>query len=179
MELPPTSYAVLGLLSLTSGSGYDLSRFAEISLSHFWPLSRSQLYTELGRLEELGLASSTEVEQTRRPDKRIYELTPSGADALERWLSAPGHPPRRFRSGFLLKAFFAHRMDAARRLELLDAYRIEMTSDRDALATIVEGTTDDPRMAFTRATAMLGLRSAEAALAWCDEVRPLFELGVR
>ena len=80
------TFVVLGLLAKRPGSGYDIVAFAERSVSFFWPLSRSQLYTELSRLEDLGWASGTTVEQDRYPNKRVYEPTPAGMTALREWL---------------------------------------------------------------------------------------------
>ena len=174
-KLPPTSYAVLGLLSLVSASGYDLSQMAEASIANFWPLSRSQIYSELTRLEDLGLVSGTEVSQERLPDKRVFELTDAGFEELDGWLDAPGAPADRYRSGFLLKAFFGSRMDPTARIALLDAYRAEAVEARDRLGLIAGQVSKDPALAFTAATARLGQLSADAAVRWCDEVRPLFE----
>jgi hypothetical protein len=115
------------------------------------------------------------VSQQRLPDKRVYELTDAGSEALDGWLDAPGAPPDRYRSGFLLKAFFAGRMDPAARIALLDAYRAEAVEARDRLGLIAGQVGKDPSLAFTAATARLGHLSADATVRWCDEVRVLFE----
>ncbi len=83
------TFVVLGLLAKRPGSGHDIVAFAERSVSFFWPLSRSQLYTELTHLEELGWATGTVNEQDRYPNKRVYETTPQGLTALREWLEAP------------------------------------------------------------------------------------------
>ena len=80
------TFVVLGLLAKRPGSGYDIVAFAERTISFFWPLSRSQLYAELARLEELGWASGTTVEQDRYPNKRVYTPTRAGMTALREWL---------------------------------------------------------------------------------------------
>src|SRR5260370_871676 len=51
-------------------SGYDLAQAAERSVGRFWPISKSQVYAELARLEPLGLVQGTEIAQDRRPDNR-------------------------------------------------------------------------------------------------------------
>jgi DNA-binding PadR family transcriptional regulator len=73
VDLPTTSYAVLGLLTFAPTSGYDLAIAADRSIANFWPISKSQVYSELRRLEKLGLVRSREVEQDKRPDKRVFE----------------------------------------------------------------------------------------------------------
>ncbi len=169
--LPATSYAVLGMLSLVGMSGYELNQNVDKSIANFWQISKSQVYGELSRLEELGLVQSTEVEQERLPDKRTYELTEAGSAALDDWLSAPGHGPRRLRSGLLLKTFFAHRMTGDRFVRLLEEYRDQAEVDRKYLAEVIEKLDPGlPETFYSRATALYGLRQAEAALAWIDEV---------
>ena len=170
--LPATSYAVLGMLSLSPMSGYELNRNVDKSIANFWQISKSQVYGELSRLEELGLVQSTEVEQERLPDKRTYELTKAGAAALDGWLSAPGHGPRRLRSGLLLKTFFARRMTADRFVQLLEEYRDQAEVERSYLAEVIERLDPElPETFYARATALYGLRQAETALSWIDEVQ--------
>ncbi len=176
-RLSTTSGAVLGLLSTAPMSGYQLTGFAAESIANFWPISKSQVYAELARLEEAGLVAGTDVEQEKVPDKRTYELTPEGENALDAWLAEPGYEPERVRMGFLVKVFFGRRLDPDARLALLERYRAEATEQRDTLAQVVDVLDDHPEAAFMRATALCGLRGVEAALAWCDEVQALFEEG--
>ena len=49
-------YAILGLLSQQSRSGYDLSQALSGALQEFWSANHSQIYPELKRLTEEGLA---------------------------------------------------------------------------------------------------------------------------
>ena len=59
--MTPTSRAILGLLSIVPMSGYDLAQAAERMVGRFWPVSKSQVYAELARLEPLGLVQGTEI----------------------------------------------------------------------------------------------------------------------
>lgn len=75
-----------GLLDLLAGrpmSGYDLSRFFEVSMGNVWPAQHSQIYPELAKLLADGL-----IEQTGEGPRgrRIYETTPAGVEALRAWL---------------------------------------------------------------------------------------------
>lgn len=87
--LPVTTYAVLGQLAGGPRSGYEIKRLLEDSAAHFWHASYSQIYSELRRLSDLGLAGEEHVRQDARPDKRVYTITPAGRAALERWLREP------------------------------------------------------------------------------------------
>lgn len=170
-DLPTTSYAVLGLLSLAPMSGYDLAQAADRSIANFWPISKSQVYSELGRLDDLGLVRGVEVSQEKLPDKRRYEITEAGAEVLDAWLVEPGWEPDRHRVGFLVKMFFGHRLAPDRMLGLLDEYRAEAVRYRDYLREVVDALAEVPEAVYQRATALLGLRGTEATIRWADEVR--------
>src|SRR3954462_11227313 len=104
-----TSYAILGLLSFARMSGYDLAIVAQRSIAGFWPISKTQVYAELRRLVELGLASGSAAERAGGPAKTIYELTPAGEEALDAWLADPALDGARLRAPALLKLLLGHR----------------------------------------------------------------------
>lgn len=168
--LPTTSYAVLGLLTIGPMSRYDLVAFAEASIAHFWTIAKSQIYGELSRLEDLGYVKGTDVKQSGLPDKRIYEVTPEGLEALDAWLAEPGFEPDRFRSGVLVKLFFASRMPEERLTEMIAAYRSRLEEHTDYHQRIVDGLEQSPGAQYMRATALLGLRIHETVLAWANEL---------
>src|SRR5256885_15691146 len=82
-RLTTTSYAVLGLLSFARMSGYDLAAVSQRSIAHFWPLSKTQVYAELRRLADAGLAARRQAETSGGPAKTLYELTGTGEKALD------------------------------------------------------------------------------------------------
>jgi DNA-binding PadR family transcriptional regulator len=109
MNLPTTSYILLGMLSSQERSGYDLKLLLDKQVHHvYWSPAKSQIYGELRRLEQAGLTTMTEVEQTNRPDKRLYRITPAGREALQQWLANPDVEPDVFKSPLLLHLFFGH-----------------------------------------------------------------------
>lgn len=111
MNLPTTSYILLGMLSAQERSGYDLKLLLDKQVHHvYWSPAKSQIYGELRRLEQAGLATMTEVEQTNRPDKRLYRITPAGLEALQQWLASPDVEPDVFKSPLLLHVFFGRLM---------------------------------------------------------------------
>ena len=97
-------YAILGLLSREELSGYDLAGRMRARVGHFWEARHSQIYPELARLEEGGLVSHRVVEQRERPDKKVYNITPAGLEALKSWVTAPP-APRAARDELVLKAY--------------------------------------------------------------------------
>ena len=76
----------MGLLSREELSGYDLKRWMERPLGYFWSAKHSQIYPELARLEGEGFVTHRVVEQSGKPDKKVYRITPAGLVALGEWV---------------------------------------------------------------------------------------------
>ena len=85
-------------------SGYDLKRRMEERVGFFWSARHSQIYPELARLEKEGMLAHKVVEQSARPDKKVYEATSTGLEALKEWVTAPVEP-RPVRDELVLKAY--------------------------------------------------------------------------
>lgn len=168
--LSTTSSVVLGIVAKRPMSGYDLAALATRSIAHFWPISKSQVYAELARLEADGYVAGTHVEQDNRPDKRRYELTAAGDEALTGWLEGDDYPPDRTRSGFLAKFFFGEQISTARRIAMLGEYRAEVDAYRGELQAIVDKLEERPGSAYGRATALYGVLTADAKLEWADRM---------
>jgi DNA-binding PadR family transcriptional regulator len=172
-KLSPGAHAVLGLLSREPTCGYDLGSLAERTIAHFWPITRAHIYAELGRLERAGLVTATEIAQRGRPDKRVYAITAPGERALDDWLDSADLGDERRRNPLLLKVFFGDRMAPERLAGLLAAERERCQANRDRYAAVVEDLRGDPEAVMRRATALYGVRCAEAQLGWLDEVEPM------
>ena len=168
MTLGTTSQAILGLLSIAPMSGYDLAQAAERSVGRFWPISRSQVYAELARLEPQGLVRGTEIAQDRRPDKRVFRLTQRGEEALDSWLESDDLAAPRFRLPFLLKIFLGHRTDPGHSAELLREVRAGALAESKQLEAML-AVLDHPAAAYARLTVLFLLRLAETTAAWAQE----------
>lgn len=108
-EATTTTYALLGLLSLRSWSGYELTAQARRSLHQVWPRSEANLYAEQKRLVALGWADAVEERVGNRP-RRLYSITATGREALRAWLASPPAPPQ-FEVEGLLRVLFADQGD--------------------------------------------------------------------
>ena len=112
IELTPTSYIVLGLLSLSGkATPYDLKRAVSVSVGQFWTFPHSQLYAEPARLAQAGYL--TEERETEGRRRKLYELTSDGRAALEAWLGVVSPEPYVLRDPALLKLFFGADPDGA------------------------------------------------------------------
>ena len=85
-------------------------------------MNDGQIYVTLKRLEQDGLVRSEDVEQTTRPNKRVYELTPAGREALRAWVGEPSDGPR-VRDEFFIKLILAPMAGLADRMELMNSQR--------------------------------------------------------
>ncbi len=170
MDLPTSSFALLGLLAIREMSGYQLAAFADKSLGYFWPMHRSLVYRELRRLEQLGYVAGTDIRQQRVPDKRVYRLTGRGHRALVDWLIRPGFQPPQQRNEFLVKLFFARQLDTAQVQALLADYREAVAMDLADLEATVGKLDAIPEGLFGQLVARHGVRTRKAILAWTAEV---------
>jgi DNA-binding PadR family transcriptional regulator len=76
----------------------------------FWPAGHGQIYPLLTKLEQEGLITFERVEQTEKPDKKVYTLMDKGGDALKMWLTSPTAEPS-IRDELMLKSFCIHLLD--------------------------------------------------------------------
>jgi DNA-binding PadR family transcriptional regulator len=100
------SYALLGLLSLRSWTGYELTQQVRRSLTHVWPASAANLYREQQRLVRLGWATVDIEPAGPERTRHRYTITAAGRAALGAWLDdRPG--PANLESEAFLRIWFA------------------------------------------------------------------------
>ncbi|TVQ33008.1 MAG: PadR family transcriptional regulator [Geminicoccaceae bacterium] len=116
----------LGVLALGESSGYEIKKTFEQSFHHFFGASYGSIYPALAELERAGWVEVEAVEQSKRPDKKVYRMTRAGRLALEERLAAEA-PRHRVRSEFLVLMYFAHLLPPNRPAAVLDAMIERMT----------------------------------------------------
>ncbi|MEU9001357.1 PadR family transcriptional regulator [Streptomyces sp. NPDC048551] len=144
-ELPPTAWAVLGLLSFPGErTGYELKKWADSSLRFFyWSPAISQIYAELRRLEDLGYAASARSGPEEARAKRRYAITDAGRTALAGWArdTAEAGPPV-LKHGLLLRIWLGHLSEPERLCAMVEEHRertlAELASVREAMAHAAE-----------------------------------------
>ncbi|MGH2726882.1 MAG: hypothetical protein ACRDKS_07875, partial [Actinomycetota bacterium] len=70
-----------------------------------------------------------------------------------------------------VKLFVAHRIPLSRTREMIASYRDGAEAERQVLEEIIRVLETEPKAAFPRATALLGLRMCEAVVRWAEEVQ--------
>jgi DNA-binding PadR family transcriptional regulator len=178
-------YAILGLLSREALSGYDLSSRMGARVGFFWEARHSQIYPELGRLEERGLVTHHVVEQEDRPDKKVYEITGSGLAVLKEWVTQPPAPRAR-RDELVLKAYSAWLADPGKAValfrdqerlheeQLLEYDRIKSWMEKEWGKDVLR--THSPRFA-SYAALQRGILNERGYTEWCRWVADHFEKG--
>ena len=119
-----TKFAVLGLLTYGSLSGYDIRRIYAQSLGNFWSESYGHIYPILKRLDDEGLATREVQRQAGRPDRHVYTITDKGREELHHWLAQPAEPLKE-RLEVLLKVFHGWEMGRDVIVEHVKAFRAE------------------------------------------------------
>jgi DNA-binding PadR family transcriptional regulator len=87
-------------------TGYDLKKFFDQSVVHFWTTTQSHIYKALTDLERQGWVQKQLVPQEDKPTRKEYSLTPAGHAELRRWLTTP-LPPAPVREAWLIQLFFS------------------------------------------------------------------------
>ena len=175
-EPTTTSYALLGLLAFDADTesrgltGYELKQRADKTLRFYWVSpAMSQVYTELGRLADLGYVHVLEEGRGGRTTRR-YRLTEAGRRALEEWLAArpPDFP--------ILKHSVALRLlmgqlagDRAMR-DMLTTYAADLETRRAELLAIRESLGDREEVRFPAMVADWGLAYYEAERAIVEKL---------
>jgi DNA-binding PadR family transcriptional regulator len=125
MDLSPTAYVILGMVSREPRSGYEIKAVVDDSVRFFWAASYGQIYPELKRLTEAGLVEGSDVPRGERK-RTVYAITAEGETALVEWLRQPPETTEMREEG-LLKLFFSEVLapaEAAATLRSMREYRL-------------------------------------------------------
>ena len=166
-----TMYAILGVLSLTDASGYDIKRFCDKTVSHFWNENFGHIYPVLRQMEARALVEPRQGGDERR---KVYGITALGREELARWFKQPveAQPPR---SELLLKLSFGSRMEPGDAVKLLEDTRTRYVARLAEYREMERGFAGDERMRalphfpYLMAPLRHGILHAEATLRWCEE----------
>ena len=167
-----SKYALIGVLSVCPGSGYDIKKFMQGSTSNFWSESYGQIYPILKQLVEEGLATSYAEKQEGKPEKYVYTLTQQGKEALRDWLSESVESVVE-RNELLLKLFFGAHIPLEKNREHIQVFQ-ELQShllakyeeiERDLLVEVQ----DNVNLSYPLMTVRYGIHRCRALLSWCDE----------
>jgi len=165
-------YALLGILSICPGSGYDIKKFMEQSTSNFWNESYGQIYPILKQLVDEGLATSHTAKQEGKPERYVYTLTDKGLEELRHWLTQPiEHTVER--NELLLKLLFGRQSSIADNIEHVQQFRTlqgQLLRKYQGIEGYLKANcVNNPDLCYSLITVRYGIHRCQAILAWCDE----------
>lgn len=168
-----TKYAILGILSIMPGSGYDIKKYCDNVISNVWHENFGHIYPVLNTMLAEGLIQRTvEAEGTR---KKEYEITGAGRQEFVKWMGEPAqYAP--VRSEFMLKFLFSSNLPRENILHMVAEYKIRHEYKLNELVQtnkdLESGNQEisPERKQYLKATLRYGILGSEAAVKWCDEV---------
>ncbi|QZT65546.1 PadR family transcriptional regulator [Mycolicibacterium austroafricanum] len=148
--MSPTGWALLGMLSGGEElSGYDIKKWINWAIRFFYSSpAYSQIYSELKRLERLGLVSSRVDAGIR--SRRMYKITESGLAAVTRWANEDPVEPPTLKHNPILRMMLGHLLKPGRLREILAGHAAYAEQLHQAAATEVRWTSEQPAWSYAR-----------------------------
>lgn len=170
--IPATAWAVLGILSFHRElSGYDIKQWSDAILRFFyWSPATSQIYTELRRLEDLGLVSARSIARDDVREKTIYAITPAGEAALRGWQADVDAEPPVLKHGLLLRVWLGHMAEPDRLREQIEAHRARLLDDLADARDSLNAAEEQPEWAYPGLVASWACRRIESEIELADEM---------
>lgn len=119
----PTTYAILGLLTIGCRTGYDMKRMIDTSLAHFWKISYGQIYPTLKKLVDDELVVREQKIEAKKPERVEYYLTAQGRQALQDWLYEPVEKFPGEKNEVILLLFLSADVEKSVTIDQLEKYR--------------------------------------------------------
>ena len=167
-------HAILGLLAGKPLHGYELKTGFE-ELVPTTELNVGQVYTTLDRLSRDQLVTYEVVNQSERPDKKVYALTDVGRKELREWLATPSAIDLDLRNETFLKLMLARRLRWADPLKVLN---VERRASFERLHEVTQAKARAEQEGAALPTLLLLDLAAlrlEAFLKWLDQSEPLLK----
>ncbi len=173
-KINKTRYAILGVLSIEPGSGYDIKKICDKSISYFWNENFGHIYPVLKQMEKDNVITKKVEQNEGRPPRNVYFITDKGREELTEWLMSPTmQAPQRLE--LLLKLTFAkvippdnmikelQRVKEGHCRSLERYYRIENEY------TNSNKVREDDGYPYWISTIRYGIYDAEFRIKWCEE----------
>ena len=167
-------HALLGFINYGPMTGYELKKFFDTSVAHFWNAELSQIYPALKSMESDGLVQMQVDVQDDRPNRKVYSITDQGRDELKQWLAQPAEPEQ-IREPILIKVFFGASLP---KQELIEVLRDQIEQHRRYLQNLEQGCAMIVKFAgaiglqrdatFWNLTIDCGMRMCNSEMQWAE-----------
>ncbi len=172
-------HAILTLLETEQGSGYDLLKRFKERLGFFWNASHQQIYLQLKKMHLDGLIEFETQKQQGKPDRKVYNITLQGHEALMQWIETPIKISK-VNDGLLVKLYAGHLVDISviqgeiaehkdMHTRMLNTF-LEFEKDFKALDKNQKRQFSLPYLTLRR-----GILGEQAWLQWAQEVEDYFK----
>jgi PadR family transcriptional regulator AphA len=168
-------HALLGFINYGPMTGYELKKFFDTSVAHFWNAELSQIYPALKAMESEGLVEMKVEVQEDRPNRKVYSITNAGRRELLDWLAQPAERDQ-VREPILIKVFFGSSLSKQKLLDVLRKTADECRSQTIYLEyahqfvdKFVESLGLRQEALFWQLTIDCGLKVHKAELNWVEE----------
>jgi PadR family transcriptional regulator, regulatory protein AphA len=167
-----TDYVILGLLSESPLTGYQIKKLIDIRFRFFWSESYGQIYPRLKSLKAQGFIKEIEPTGKQNRSQKTYQINKEGIAALHNWLEQPVKRES-IRLEILLKMYFSHLLKADVMISHIRAFQqahekdlqlIEMAQKE--LETIFD---QDPNHPYILKVIDFGKKVNEAYINWSRE----------
>lgn len=138
----PLEHAILAFIEFQPMTGYDLKKYFDVSVTHFWSATQSHIYKSLEGLEKKGWAEARVIPQEGKPNRKEYQITDEGRAELRRWLITP-LPLEPVRKASLIQIFFSHFNSNEEIAALFEARMKEIREQLHILKTAAQAAIDE------------------------------------
>jgi DNA-binding PadR family transcriptional regulator len=169
-------HALLGFLNYGPMTGYELKKFFDHSVAHFWNAELSQIYPSLKQLQSEGLVEMKVDVQEDRPNRKVYKITDKGHGELLQWLGQPAEPDQ-LREPLLIKVFFGASGGKEQvitvlrqRIDELKKANAEYEMGHQMIGVFANSIGMEKEGVFWDMTIECGLRHNRASIEWAENV---------
>ncbi len=118
-------YAILGILSWKSSTGYELKKIFEDSSILYWSGNNNQIYKALLEMQENMLVTSQVIHQESSPSKKIYTITEEGRKELKEWVVTLPEAPE-IKKSFLVQLAWSDMLSSKELHQCFSNYEKEL-----------------------------------------------------
>ncbi len=174
MAILSLKHALLGFINYGPLTGYELKKFFDTSVAHFWNAELSQIYPTLKSMESEGLVQMNIDVQQDRPNRKVYSITEAGRLELVDWLAQPPEPEQ-LREPVLIKVFFGASLSREQLINVLEQeverhkkYQVNLEHGYTMVGRFAEAVGLGRDATYWGLTIDAGLRVCRAELEWAE-----------
>lgn len=166
-------HVLLVVLKKRKSTGYEIAKWFDGPLGHFWNTSHQRVYRALATLHKEGWVEFEVIHQANKPDKKVYDITPAGNGALTKWLATP-LKAQPVSEPFLVKLFAgadANPSELYEELQLQYERSVALLKDYSGIEKqyFPEGFTGEAESDMMYLTLRRGFYHEEAIQRWAEE----------